>query len=143
MAESHRQAEEEKAKTEEANKTELEKRDESLANSIAVTTAQAETIKTLTIQNAIMRLAPAKNVPANLFSDLLMLMDTSTITLTDGKVVDEEVDKAIDATLVGREHMTVTPTNGKGYGSPSRSTPQKTNVPKPKQPVRRNRQASM
>jgi hypothetical protein len=141
MAESHKQAEEAKLKAEEASKSELDKINEQLTASKQANVSSAATIKQLRIENAIMRLAPGKDIPADRFKDLLKLMDTSGIEIVDNSVDDADVEKAIDKTLEGREYLKAnTATNGQKprQGSPKR---QPTTVQQSieEQPVRKKR----
>lgn len=144
IVESHKQAEEKRKQAEEANKSELTKKQDELDASKALQATQAADINKLLIEHAFMRLAPGKEIPADRFADFLVLMDTSTITVVDGKVNDSEVTAAIDATLEGRDYLKANASNGRGHGSPPRN-PASPKLPTPsdKQPVQRRRKTSM
>lgn len=137
IVKSHKQAEEKRIADEEAQKSELQKKDDLLTASAALQTTQAQTIKTLRIENAIMRIAPGKNIPADRFADLLTLMDTTAITITEGVVADKDIEDAIDTTLKERDYLTAKG-NGSGIGSPpSARTTAKTKQAEAPQPVKR------
>ena len=144
MAESHKQAEEEKTAAEEAQKSELQKRDEQLASSVSVQTTQAQQINDLLIKVAVMETAPSKEIAAVYFGDLLTLMDKNSITITDGVVDRQTVEAAIDATLEGRDYLKVQATNGRTPGSPpsKKMLPQQQQKEKP-EPVQRGFRPSM
>ena len=144
IAESHKQAEEVRIAAEEAQKTELQKSTDLLTASTAMQSTQGQAIIELLIKVAVMERAPAKEVQAVYFADLLQLMDKSVIEITDGVVNVETVDAAIDATLEGRDYLKAQATNNRTPGSP----PSKKMLPQQqtsqKQPViRRGNKPSM
>ena len=135
IAESHKQAEDEKAAAKEAQKTELEKKQTELAASITLQETMARTNADLLIRLAVIERAPAKEVQAALFGDLLTLLNKSSIEIKDGVVDVATVDAAIDATLEGRDYLKVQASNGQGYGSPNRKSPPKAKAPLTPGPV--------
>ena len=142
MIEAYKQAETKRLADEEAAKSELQKESELKDAAIALQVKQDGAIKVLRIENAIMRLAPGKEVPADRFEDLLKLMDTSGIQMTDGVIADKDVEAAIDATLDGRDYLKAKMQSNRNGSPPSKKMlpqqQQQTN-----QPAKRNRRASM
>ncbi len=139
MSESHKQAEDEKAAAKEAQKTELEKKETELVASITLQETMARTNADLLIRLAVIERAPAKEVQAALFGDLLTLLDKSSIEIKDGVVDVATVDAAIDVTLEGRDYLKVQASNGQGYGSPSRKSPAQGKTTEPPKPVKQGR----
>jgi len=140
---SHNEAKEKRKADEEAAKSELQKKDDLLTASTTLQVTHLQTIKILRVENAIMRLAPAKEVPADRFMALLKLMDMDSIPITDGKIEDKDVETALDKTITDNPMLIIKSSNGQGYGSPSRKTSKQPQTPATPQPVTRNRKVSM
>lgn len=118
IVESHKQAEEVKVAAEEANKTELQKSAALLNTSEDVRGKQAQTINDLLIENAVITIAPSKEVAMAYLADLLTLMDKSTIEIKDGVVDTKTVEAAIEKTLEDRDYLKASSSNGNRHGSP-------------------------
>jgi hypothetical protein len=105
----------------EAEKTELQKQKELLDASIAKQVELAKQLTRTSIDNAVQRIAPTKNVPADRFPGLLKLLDRSLINTNNGEVKDEEVEAAIDATLKLHAYL-ISVQSGSQHGSPPSQT---------------------
>ncbi len=122
IAESHKQAEEKATQAAEAAKS----NEQRLADEIVQ--LKDFQVKSIADSNrwqivaAIQRLAPGKDVPADRFADLLTLMDTSGIKVSEGTIDDKDVETAIDATLDGRDYLKANSSaeTQKPKGSPTR-----------------------
>lgn len=140
IAESHKQAEGKRIADEEAQKTELEKIETKLSDSVSLYEQSIVTNRELLIRLAITERAPGKGIDPIHFRDLQTLMiNKDSITITDGVVDDKTVDAAIDATLEGRDYLKVSAQNGKRPGSPpsKKMLPTQQQQPQNQQPVKK------
>jgi hypothetical protein len=136
----YKEQETKRLEAEEAAKTDLQKKEDEVNLLKRQNEAQVLENKKLLINYAVSRLAPGKDVPANRIADLLMLMDTSGIEITNGKLADKDIEAAIDAALKDREYLKEkTRLNSKG--TPQRPRQGIDNVDKPVQ--RKRRKASI
>jgi hypothetical protein len=105
----------------EAEKTELQKKQELLDASVAKQAELARQLSRTQIDNAVQRIAPAKNVPPDRYPGLLQLLDRSLINTKNGEIKDEEVEAAIDATLKLHAYL-ISVQSGSQHGSPPSQT---------------------
>lgn len=138
--------EETQKQADEAAKSDLQRANDEIASLKDTQVKQSESMRIKDIKYTLSVIAPKKEVPADRFDDLFMLMDVSGIKFVDGAIDEKEVESAIDKALETREYLKAAPApEQRKRGTPTRTNAnalQNQNDNKSQTPQRR-RKASM